>query len=46
MVWDRKCSQSEDKWESCMALLDNGAQVKHHHAKVCEQTLPSSGTNY
>ena len=27
MVWDRKCSQSEDKWESCMALLDNGAQV-------------------
>ena len=27
MVQDRKCSQSEDKWESCMTLLDNGAQV-------------------
>ena len=27
MVWDQKCSLSEDKWESCMALLDNGAQI-------------------
>ena len=27
MVWDRKCSQSEDNGKNCMALLDNGAQV-------------------
>ena len=27
MVRDRECSQSEDKLGSCMALLDNGAQV-------------------
>ena len=27
MVWDRECSQSEDKWEGCMALLDNSVQV-------------------
>ena len=27
MAWDGKCSQSEDKWESCMAPLDNSAQV-------------------
>ena len=27
MVWNREHGQSEDKWGSCLALLDNGAQV-------------------
>ena len=27
MVWDQKCSQGRVNGESCMALLDNGAQI-------------------
>ena len=32
--------------ESCMVLLDNGAQVNYHYAEVCKGTFPTSGTNY
>ena len=46
MVWDRKCSQSEDKWGKLHGSPRQWCPGKHHHAKVCEQTLPTSGTNY
>ena len=32
--------------ESCMALLDNGVQIKYHHVQLCEESLTGDGANY
>ena len=41
MVWHGKCSQGKNKWESCMDLLDNGAQVNTITPKyIKEHSLP------
>ena len=37
MVWDRKCSQSEDKWRKLHSPVRPWCPGKHHHAEVCEQ---------
>ena len=34
MVWDRKCSQSEDKWEKLHGPLRQWCRGEYHHAKV------------
>ena len=41
MVWHGEHSEGKNKWESCMALLDNGVQVNTITPKyVKERSLP------
>ena len=46
MVWDQKCSQSEDKWGKLYGPLGQWCPGKYHHAEVCKQSLTAGRANY
>ena len=37
MVWDRECSQGEDKWGKLHGPLRQWCAGEYYHAKVCKE---------
>ena len=46
MVWDRECSQGEDKWGKLHGPPRQQCTGEYYYTKVCKGTFPTGGTNH